>query len=158
MRVDQLQKLLDHWCDGIEVINSAVTKDVRIMTEAMRPFADRQVADFAKFLAQCEEYQRTGVVSAAGRKASTPKKASDPDKLPRLVEAIRSAIPTGDGRLSQLLQDVNKLTQGEIHQLLPEFGIAGKPKKAEAVRQLRDVLNNQAEAASRVQTMRDDRR
>lgn len=161
MNTEQLNTLLSRWCDGLDVVSNTITKDVRALCGVMSRFGGQSVGDFVKFLEQCDEYKRTGVVGS-GRKTAAPKKLpATPVSIPAVVESLRLAIHPSNidnGKLESVLQGVGKLTTAEVQQLISEFGIVGKMKsKAEGINKLRAVLENQAEASSRVQTMRDDR-
>lgn len=72
----------------------------------------------------------------------------------RITKAID---PENQDDLEAALKEAEELPTPEVRKLAEKFGVVGKPSKKEALRQIREVAENQAEAAARVQTMRDDR-
>jgi hypothetical protein len=165
MTVSQLSGLLEHLARGLEpVVAAGVTTDLLALKAAMSPFADRKVADFTKFLGQCEEFQRTGAVSGTKGRGPAAKAPVDPDRVPKAVASVRAAFVEIDRgtmderRIEQVLQPIGAMAKGDLDAVLAQLGFAGKSKsKADAVKRVRQRLSNQAEAGSRVQTMREDR-
>jgi hypothetical protein len=77
------------------------------------------------------------------------------------VQAVFAEMDRGEvdaRRIEQAIQPLQSLSKPELDELLAGLKIAGKAKsKPDAIGKVRQVLNNQAEAASRVMTMREDR-
>ena len=168
MTVSQLASLLEHLAAGLQpVVAGTVTADLLALRQAMAPFAGQKVQDFTKFLAQCEEYKRTGVVSGKGGGRATSKAGKappDPDRVPKAVAAVRAAFDEIDRgtmteqRVEQVLAPLNALSAADLAAAMGQLGFVGKPKsKADGIKRVRQRLTNQAEAGSRVQTMREDR-
>jgi hypothetical protein len=152
MKVAQLAQLLDGLVQGLSgVVPAGVTADVKSFREAMRPFADENVAGFVAFLAQCEEYKRTGVVAGKARRAAPAKAAADPELVSKAVAAIKSAIEgidrgeMNDARIDEAMQPFNKYTKPQLDEIAAGLGIAGKPKtKSDAVKKIDQMLRTQA--------------
>jgi hypothetical protein len=165
MKVSELACLLDSLVQGLEQIKgtAAVTKDTRVFATVLRPFAERTVADFANFLLQCEEYQRTGVVP--GNKVSAPRstrKTAGPEAVAQAVQAVQALLaelPHGlvnERRIEDTVAPFGKLTKPQLDELCAGLNIAGKAKnKAQALDRVRQVLRTQLEMRDKVRLIQE---
>jgi hypothetical protein len=163
MKVQELAYLLDSFVHALEQIKgtSTVAKDASVFAAAFRPFADRTVADFTRFLLQCEEYQRTGAVS--GKRAATPRRpspATDPEAVAHAVQAVQAILAEfrhGQGneqRIEETLASFAKLTKAQLDEVCTNLSIAGKARsKAQALDRIRQVLRTQLEMEGKVRSI-----
>ncbi|QOV91258.1 hypothetical protein [Humisphaera borealis] len=160
MKVSHLSDLLGHFGRGIESAGGgAVAKELDVLSTAMRPFADRTVADFVKFLGQCEEYQRTGV--ASGKKpmaAKTPKAAADPDRISRVVAELKALLEearrqdVAESRIDAAVAGLSAFSKADLDNMARQLEIQPRPKtKPDAIKKIRDTINMQAEISARVE-------
>jgi hypothetical protein len=151
MKVSQLAQLLDSLVLGLDgVVSISVSKDLKSFREAMRPFADSSVADFVGFLGLCEEYKRTGVVSA--KRVRAPAKSADPAAVAGAVSTTRTLLDDvnrgliTNQRIEEALAGFKKLSKPQIDQLLLDLKIGGKARsKDDAIGKIRQMLKSQTE-------------
>jgi hypothetical protein len=165
MKVSELAGLLDSLVQGLERVKgtASVTKDLKVFEPALRPFAERSIADFTSFLLQCEEYQRTGIVP--GKKTAaprSPRKTAGPELVASAVQAVQallSEIQQGlvhEQRVEETLASLQKLTKPQLDEVSAGLNIAGKAKtKAQAVDRIRQVVRAQLEMHDKVRLIRD---
>jgi 2'-5' RNA ligase len=111
--------------------------------------------------------ERMGEGPATVKASPSPAAAASPARVQSAVTAVRdhlSRLDTdpesqGPAEIDKTVAKVKALTRDEAHAVTQSLGIAGKPASAaDAARKVRGVLENQAEAAGRVQTMAEERR
>lgn len=160
MKISHLSELLSHFGRGIEAAGSgAVARELDQLSTAMRPFAERTVADFVKFLGQCEEFQRTGAVGGGGKKAggAKAKAGGDPEVVSRAVTELKALLDearqqdVAEARIDAAVNRLNPLSKGDLDEIARQLDIQPRPKsKPDAIKKIRDTINMQAEISARV--------
>ena len=164
MKVSDLSFLLDHLAEGLKpVVNATITNDLSALRSAMAPFSDRTVADFVKFLAQCEEFQRTGVLSGKKTSGKVTESSANPQRITDAVNSVRSFyvdIERGQAspqRMEQLLAPLNALSKPELDEVAASLDLVGKARsKKEVLQKIRQMMSNVAEAGTRNLRMSSD--
>jgi hypothetical protein len=155
VKVGEMARLLEGIAAGLADLSKKTADGLVAFNSAMQPFSDQTVEQFGAFLAQCEEYQRTGVVGPVKRtKQPKPSKekpapltvADAAGRVRQLLTEINQNVVT-NVRIDSLMGEVNKgLNSSECDELLRVLGISGKAgSKAKAIGKVREVLNSQLE-------------
>ena len=124
-----------------------VVDDLKRMADALEPFGDRGIGDFAAFLARADEFDRTGQL-ALPEKPARKGRAVAP-KAPKmtveqgsdLVNELHERAVAEDATYEELddrLKAVDALSAADIKTVARGFGVApGKTKKdgIEAIRE-----------------------
>ena len=143
------------------MVNASVTKEVKSFAEAMQPFGNASVAEFAKFLGQFGlEFQQTGKITVQGKiTLNKPPKAPKPDAAQLVAGAVATIkdlfaeIDRGlvdDNRVEQVLKPVANLTVAQLQQVLIGLNIAEKLKgKPKIIDKIRQVVHHQMESRAR---------
>ena len=161
MKVSHLSDLLGHFGRGIESAGGgAVAKEIDQLAVAMQPFADRTVADFVKFLGQCEEFHRTGAVGGARKGAAKvgAKAGADPEQVSRAVTELKALLDearrqdVAESRIDAAVAKLNPLSKGDLDEIAKQLDIQPKPRsKPDAIKKIRETINMQAEISARVE-------
>jgi hypothetical protein len=156
MKVGELTKVLEGIASGLSDVAKQASAGLAAWNAGLKPFAEHTVEQFVAFLAQCDEYNRTGVVTI-GKKQGAPKMPKAP-KAPKMtvqaaaaeVKSLLAEIDRGTvtgARVDTLVGDIQKaLSAPQMNELLTALSISGKGKsKGQAADKVRQVLNNQLE-------------
>ena len=164
MKVAELAILLDSLTQGLHRVKggAGIASDLGTFADVLGPFAERTVVDFTGFLRQCEEYQRTGVVSGKPARPRKPAQAEDPELAANAVRAVQALLDeidrgaVSEQRIEDTLRGFEKYTKPKLDEIVAGLNIAGKMKtKALALEKIRQLLRSQLEMADKVRTIRD---
>lgn len=158
MKVSNISNLLEQIASGLEPIAaSSVVNELRAFGEALGPFGNDSTTEFAKFMAACDEYRRTGIVATSGKKGpAKAKKEPSPEQTTQFVERIRSMLGSADrgelppDQIDAFADELNVLSKPEIDAILARLELTKASKKPDAVKKIRQMLTNQAEIGSRM--------
>lgn len=160
MKVAELQSFLANLAGPVAASGGKkVADEIARAAGGLQPFAQMTVAQFADFLAQAEEYHRTGILpvkSTGRRKAAAP---ADPQKVARAVEQLRDLYErAGSGALdySTIETDVGRINKGlkkdELIQAARDFGITAPLKtKKNAAEAIQRRITDRKESVQRTQ-------
>ncbi len=141
MRVADLQNFLRALIPPLDASGAKkeIVEDLAHACDGLKPFGEHSIRDFAGFLAQAEEYARTGVIPVQGkppkaRRAATPKVPAltlvDAKVLVTSLydRAIDDAITYE--HISAEIKKLDKLTAKDLSEVAKHFGLVpGKAKK-----------------------------
>lgn len=168
MKVEDLATLLGHLSLGLKPVAAAgLVKDLDQCRALLSPFQNLTLSEFATFLSQCDAYKRDGIIPvkggpkpAGGARAA----AKSPERSANALSALRAVFAATSGgtvdrqQIDVAVQALSPLTLAEINTVLAEAQLSVKAKsKPKLLEGVREALDNRAEAAMRVQTMRQDR-
>jgi hypothetical protein len=160
VKVGEVARLLAGIAQGLSDLSKKTTEGLTALQAGMQPFAEQTIEQFVAFLAQCEEFRKTGTVST-GRKRPAPRAkipaltvADAAQKVRGLLAEINQGIVTTP-RIDSLLSELKEgMTKPHLEQLLAALEIAGKPKtKDQAVEKVRQVMNSQLEMYIKAQAL-----
>lgn len=160
MKVSHLSELMGHFGKGIDSAGAGgIAKELSLLSQAMQPFADRTVADFVKFLNQCEEFQRTGAVSGGSKRGGGKGAAgADSERVSRAVVQLKQLLDearrqdVAQARIEEAVDGLKPLSKGELDEVVRQMEIQPRPKsKADALQKIRDTISMQAEISARVE-------
>lgn len=167
MKVTDLLTLLEHLSLGLRPIaGSAFPKEIDQCRAALSAFGNLTVAELGVFLAKCEQYKRDGTIPVKGGAKPAVKKpggkAAEQEATARdAMAGILAAINGGTAdraRIKAAVDALSALTLAGIEKVIAEAGLPLRVKpKAKMLAAVGEALDNRAEAAMRVQTMRADR-
>ncbi len=135
--------------------------DLERACAGMEPFRDLNVAQFADFLANAEEYARTGVVpttrsarSSAGKPGA---KAGDPHAVAAAIDSVRGLydrVASSEVTYATIEAELKRLDKqfkkDEILEIARGFGVSGTPKtKAAALDEMRRRMSERKESFER---------
>jgi hypothetical protein len=108
---------------------------------SLEPFREYSIKDFADFLAKAEEYSRTGVLSAQGKRKEGAAKVIHSQRILELAQQINALCEQavdGDVELTDVEEELKQLDKAlnaqEVIALAQEVG-AGKHKSKKAALQ-----------------------
>jgi hypothetical protein len=163
MHVYDLQQFLRSLSQPLRTSGAkAAADDLDRAGAALEPFRDLTVSQFADFLAQAEQYARTGIVPTTGRAKGTAKaaaKGSDPQALANAIENIRllyDRVTSPDVTYSTIDTEVKQLDKrfkkDEVMEIARALGIQGSLKsKRDAVEEIKLRLTERKESFQRTQ-------
>jgi hypothetical protein len=141
MRVSDLQSFLQALGTPLEASGARreILDDLKRACEALQPFAELQIKDFAGFLGHAEEYHRTGVIPVQTKPARAPRQARQ--KLPaialddahQLVASLHERCLDEGVSHEHIATEVQKLeamSANNLKEIAKQFGVVpGKSKK-----------------------------
>lgn len=160
MQVADLQKYVRNQAEFLVHGNAkTLANDFTRLADGLTPFAALTIGQLADFLAQAENYARTGVLPTtsipARKKASPVNSAEKIRAAAQLVSSLYERALDPDltyAAISQEIQTLNKLTLKELVEVAREVGIsqALKTKKI-ALEQLTRKITERKESYERIQ-------
>jgi hypothetical protein len=159
VKVGEVARLLEGLAHGLADLSKKSSDGLAALHAGMQPFAEQTVEQFIAFLAQCDEYRKTGTV-ATGKKAAPKAKVAAlavgeaAGKVRGLLNEINQGTVTSS-RIDTLLGELQKgLTKPQLDELLAGLAIAGKAKtKDQAVERVKQVLTSQLEMYVKAQAL-----
>lgn len=154
MQVSDLQLYLSNLATALKVGKAtSVHNDLVRVAEGLNPFSELSVAQFADFLRKAEEFDRTGMVSAKAKGASS-RAAVDVEAVNKfaqetlsLLERVIDASVTYKD-ISAHVKKIGRLKAGEIKQVAREIGIPGSPRtKDAALNAIEELLSSKKQSA-----------
>jgi hypothetical protein len=142
MRVADLQKFLRALIPPLEASGAKrdIIDDLTRATDALQPFAEHAIKDFAVFLPRAEEYARTGMLPVSAKpparaRAATPKApALTLDDGKNLVTSLYDRSIADDVShdfIAAEVKKLDKLTAKDLSEVAKHFSLVpGKTKKA----------------------------
>jgi hypothetical protein len=163
VKVGEVAKFLEGLSFGLADLSKTTAKGLDVFRAGLLPFADQTIEQYVAFLAQCEEYTRTGAISS-GRRPSAAKPVAPAVTVADAASQVRSLLAeinqgtVSAQRIESLLATLDKLKKPELDQLLVSLEIAGKPKsKKEAIQRVGSILSSQVEMHVKAQAFHPDR-
>jgi hypothetical protein len=163
MKVEALQSFVSSLTQPLRSSGGArIAEDLEQAIAALEPFKDWKIVDFASFLVQAEEYKRTGILPATGRRrgASQPRATKVTIDVPTAVRTVGELYERATDDVltySDIDEELKKLDKGlkkdQILQVAHEFGIAGKLTKAEALKEIERKIKERKGTFQRIQTI-----
>ncbi len=131
MNVSALQALLRNLAPAVQAVGASqpVIKGLSEIADALSPFAERDLSAFRVFLAQAEEFERTGKVTFPEKKAAQPKKpafdAATAAAPVREIEAFIGGDPSRreEARARWAEAGIERLKAPELRAVAAELGI-----------------------------------
>jgi hypothetical protein len=151
VKIGDVSKLLEGIGHGLGDLSKSTSSGLIAFHQAMQPFAEQTIEQFAGFLIQCEEYQRMGIVAAKGKatRATTKKSALTVEDAAASVRALLAEIDHGTvtgARIDAVLADIKKgFTKAKWEELLTNLQIGKAKTIDQAVEKVKQVLNSQLE-------------
>jgi hypothetical protein len=142
MRVADLQNFLRALIPPLEASGAKrdIIDDLTRATDALKPFAEHAIKDFAAFLTRAEEYARTGVLPVSAKPRSRPRAATPKapaltlDDAKNLVTSLYETSTSDDVTHDSIAAEVkklDKLTAKDLSEVAKHFSLVpGKTKKA----------------------------
>jgi hypothetical protein len=161
MNVAGLQKFVSGLQDALEASGAkTVARDLGRLSAGLEPFTALTLGQFADFLRQADEYQRTGVVTAGKRTKARRVKAASPD--PAAVQAAaqqmrelyqRAVEPEVTyGKIDAEVRGLNsRFKKADVIAIAKEMGITGASTKKAAIEEIHRKIRERKESYQRTQ-------
>lgn len=162
MNVSDLQQFLRSLSQPLSVSGAKkAAEDLERACAGLEPFRDLNLGQFADFLANADQYAKTGVVPTTGRAksaaAKTAAKAGDPQALAAAVEQVRSLydrVTSPEVAYSAIETEVKRLDKqfkkDDLLEIAKAIGISARLKtKKDAVVEIQRAMTERKEAFER---------
>lgn len=135
-KVAELQRFLRSLGEVLEPNAGSVAKELRNVCDKLGIFAEMSLTEFGKFLERAEDLYRNGPKPTRPSGSSRTKAPSDPDRVPKAVEALKAFLQicadpsiTQDEMIARVVGATEGFSVPELKEVAKGIGISKIPSK-----------------------------